>query len=117
MNRYPAWKYAIILIALVVGALYALPNFFGESPAVQVSVAKSSLKLDDATLGRVQDALKAADITADAVTLDGTSIKARFASTDVQLKAKDAIQKALNPEGAEGGHAGRTVQARGVAGR
>ncbi|MBK6570419.1 protein translocase subunit SecD [Candidatus Aalborgicola defluviihabitans] len=104
MNRYPAWKYAIILIALVVGALYALPNFFGESPAVQVSVAKSSLKLDDATLGRVQDALKAADITADAVTLDGTSIKARFASTDVQLKAKDAIQKALNPEGAEGSY-------------
>ena len=104
MNRYPAWKYAIILIALVVGALYALPNFFGESPAVQVSVAKSSLKLDDATLSRVQDALKAADITADAVTLDGTSIKARFASTDVQLKAKDAIQKALNPEGAEGSY-------------
>ena len=104
MNRYPVWKYAIILIALVVGALYALPNFFGESPAVQVSVAKSSLKLDDATLGRVQDALKAADITADAVTLDGTSIKARFASTDVQLKAKDAIQKALNPEGAEGSY-------------
>ena len=98
MNRYPVWKYAIILIALVVGALFALPNLFGESPAVQVSIAKASLKLDAAAVSRVEEALKAADITAEAVTLDGTSIKARFASTDVQLKAKDAIQKALNPD-------------------
>ena len=98
MNRYPVWKYAILLIALVVGGLFALPNLFGESPAVQVSIAKASLKLDAAAVGRVEEALKAADITADAVTLDGTSIKARFASTDVQLKAKDAIQKALNPD-------------------
>jgi preprotein translocase subunit SecD len=98
MNRYPVWKYAIILIALVVGALFALPNLFGESPAVQVSIAKASLKLDAAAVSRVEEALKAADIAAEAITLDGTSIKARFASTDVQLKAKDAIQKALNPD-------------------
>jgi preprotein translocase subunit SecD len=98
MNRYPVWKYAIILIALVVGGLYALPNLFGESPAVQVSVAKSSLKLDAAALTRVEDALKTAGIAPDAVSLEGTSIRARFASTDVQLKAKDAIQKALNPD-------------------
>ncbi len=98
MNRYPVWKYAIILIALVVGGLYALPNLFGEAPAVQVSIAKASLKLDAAALARVEAALKAADIVPDAVTLEGTSIKARFGSTDVQLKAKDAIQKALNPD-------------------
>jgi preprotein translocase subunit SecD len=97
MNRYPVWKYAIILIALVVGALYALPNVFGEAPAVQVSAAKPNLKLDAATLSRVEDTLKAVGITADAVALEGASIKARFGSTDVQLKAKDAIQKALNP--------------------
>jgi len=101
MNRYPVWKYAIILIALVVGGLYALPNLFGEAPAVQVSVAKATLKLDAATLTRVEDALKAASITPDAVALDGASIKARFPSTDVQLKAKDAIQKALNPDAAD----------------
>ncbi|MBI2747899.1 MAG: protein translocase subunit SecD [Burkholderiales bacterium] len=101
MNRYPVWKYAIILIALVVGGLYALPNLFGEAPAVQVSVAKAALKLDAVALTRVEDALKAASITPDAVALDGTSIKARFASTDVQLKAKDAIQKALNPDAAD----------------
>jgi preprotein translocase subunit SecD len=101
MNRYPVWKYAIILIALVVGGLYALPNFFGEAPAVQVSVAKASMKLDAAALARVEEVLKTAGIAADAVSLDNTSIKARFASTDVQLQAKDALQKALNPDAAE----------------
>ena len=98
MNRYPVWKYAIIVIALLVSALYALPNVFGEAPAVQVSVAKASMKLDVAALTRVEEALKGAGIAADAVTLDGASIKARFANTDAQLKAKDAIQKALNPD-------------------
>ena len=101
MNRYPVWKYAILVIALLVGVLYALPNLFGESPAVQISVAKASLKLDAGALGRVEDALKSAGIVADAVALDGNSIKARFSSTDVQLKAKDAIQKALNPDGSD----------------
>ena len=98
MNRYPVWKYAIILVALVVGGLYALPNVFGEAPAVQVSTAKSSLTLNSATLAQVEDALKSAGITADAVSLDGNSIKARFGSTDVQLQAKDALQKVLNPD-------------------
>lgn len=98
MNRYPIWKYAIILIALVVGALYALPNFFGEAPAVQVSAAKVTFKVDRSTQTRVEDALKAAGLVADLVTLDGNSVKARFGNTDAQLKAKDAIQKALIPD-------------------
>jgi preprotein translocase subunit SecD len=101
MNRYPVWKYAIILIALLVGGLYALPNLFGESPAVQVSVAKAGMRLETASLTRVEDALKAAGLTPDALALDGSSIKARFSNTDTQLKAKDAIQKALNPDPAE----------------
>ncbi|APW44447.1 protein translocase subunit SecD [Rhodoferax saidenbachensis] len=98
MNRYPVWKYAIILVALLVAGLYALPNFFGESPAVQVSTAKASIKMDAAALGRVEEALKAAGITAEAVSLDGTSIKARFPNTDAQITAKDVIQKAFNPD-------------------
>ena len=53
MNRYPLWKYAIIVIALLVGSLYTLPNFFGEAPAVQVSAAKSSVKVDLAVQERV----------------------------------------------------------------
>ena len=101
MNRYPVWKYAIIVIALLVGLVYTLPNFFGEAPAVQVSAAKASQKVDNATLARVEDALKAAGLAADAISLENGSVRARFATTDDQLKAKDAIQKALLPEGAE----------------
>ena len=101
MNRYPVWKYAILLIALLVGGLYALPNVFGESPAVQVSVAKAGLRLDTASLARVEEALKAAGLVPDALALDGASIKARFSNTDTQLKAKDAIQKALNPDASD----------------
>jgi preprotein translocase subunit SecD len=98
MNRYPVWKYAIIVIALLVGAIYTLPNFFGEAPAVQVSSAKSVVKVDSATEGRVQDALAKAGIQPEAVTLDAGSVKVRVSSTDIQLKAKDALQRALNPD-------------------
>lgn len=104
MNRYPAWKYAIILIALLVGSLYTLPNFFGEAPAVQVSAAKAAIKVDSGTQARVEQALTAAGIIADAISLEGSSIKARFGNTDVQLKAKDAIQKALVPDASDPGY-------------
>ena len=103
MNRYSVWKYVIIVIALVLGFFYTLPNFFGEVPAVQVSPARSSVKLDTAVLARVEAALKDAALDAGAITLDGGSLKARFANTDEQLKAKDAIQKALNPDPTEPG--------------
>ncbi len=98
MNRYPLWKYAIILIALLVGALYTLPNFFPEAPAVQVSSVKVAVKVDSGTLARVEEVLKAAGLVADRVSLDGSSVRARFGSTETQLKAKDAIQKALIPD-------------------
>ena len=93
MNRYPVWKFTIIVIALLLGVVYTLPNFFGEAPAVQVSSSKMSSKVDVATLTRVEDALKSANVPSVAVTLEGTSIKARFETTEQQLKAKDAIQK------------------------
>ncbi len=98
MNRYPVWKYVIIVLALVLGGLYALPNFFGESPAVQVSAAKPLVKIDAGTLVQVQAALKTAALEPDLLALDGASVKARFTSTDSQLKAKDAIQRALVPD-------------------
>ncbi|MDD2881563.1 MAG: protein translocase subunit SecD [Rhodoferax sp.] len=104
MNRYPVWKYVVILIALVVGFVYALPNFFGESPAVQVSAAKPLVKVDTGTLAQVEAALKAAGVAADVVTLEGASIKVRLANTDAQLKAKDAIQKALVPDAGNTGY-------------
>ncbi len=98
MNRYPAWKYAILLIALLVGLVYTLPNFFGEAPAVQVSSAKSVVKVDASLVGRVEQALAAAGAGADFVQLEGTSVRARFADTDTQIKARDTIDRALNPE-------------------
>jgi preprotein translocase subunit SecD len=98
MNRYPIWKYAIILIALVLGTVYTLPNFFGEAPAVQVSSAKVVVKIDSSTLSRVEETLKTAGIAANQITLDATSIKARFDNTELQLRAKDALQKALIPD-------------------
>jgi preprotein translocase subunit SecD len=101
MNRYPVWKYAILLIALVVAGLYALPNLFGESPAVQVSPAKAIVKLDPTSMVKVEEILKAAGLSPDAISLDNGSIKARFSNTDAQLKAKDALQKALNPDAAD----------------
>ncbi|SDD77018.1 preprotein translocase subunit SecD [Variovorax sp. CF079] len=98
MNRYPVWKYAIIVIVLLVGLIYALPNFFGEAPAVQVSAGKSTVKVDAGTQARVAEALKAAGLTPDLLTLDATSVRARFASTDDQLKARDVLQRALVPD-------------------
>ncbi|WP_428415819.1 protein translocase subunit SecD [Methylibium sp.] len=104
MNRYPWWKYAILAIALLVGLVYTLPNFFGEAPAVQVSSGKATLKVDATVVPRVQQALQAAGLQADFVQLDGASIKARFRDTDAQIKAKDAIAKALNPDPADPGY-------------
>jgi len=94
MNRYPVWKYAIIVIALLVGVLYTLPNFFGEAPAVQVSSAKSTVKVDNAVLQKVDAALAAASVKPDSLSLEGTSVRARFNTPDEQLKAKDVLQKA-----------------------
>ncbi|HSV54675.1 MAG TPA: protein translocase subunit SecD [Burkholderiaceae bacterium] len=104
MNRYPVWKYAIIVIALLLGALYTLPNFFGEAPAVQISAGKPAIKVDATTMARVEEALKAAGIASERISLEGSSVKARFDSTDTQLKAKDAIQKALVADPADPGY-------------
>ena len=95
MNRYPVWKYAILVVALLVGVIYTLPNFFGEAPAVQVSSAKSSVKVDEGVLTRVESALQAASLSPDVLTLEGNSVRARFNTPDEQLKAKDVIERAL----------------------
>ncbi len=98
MNRYPAWKYALLVLALLVGLVYTLPNFFGEAPAVQVSSGKATLKLDAAMAPRVEQVLTQAGLKADFVQFEGVSVKARFADLDSQRKAKDAINAALNPD-------------------
>ncbi len=101
MNRYPLWKYIVIAVALLLGAMYTLPNFFGESPAVQVSSGKPTIKVDAALLSRVEGVLKDARLETTGMFFDtgslSSTIRARFRDTDVQLQAKDALQRALNP--------------------
>ena len=98
MNRYPVWKYAVILVTVLLGLLYTLPNFFGESPAVQVSSGKATVKVEAAMLTRVEQVLAGAGISNTGLILDGASVKVRLADTDTQLKARDALLKALNPD-------------------
>jgi preprotein translocase subunit SecD len=98
MNQYPLWKYLLILVALALGLVYTMPNFYGESPAVQVQPLHSGLKADSALMGRVEAALKSASLNPDAVSLDATSVKARFVDTDSQLKAKDILQSNLGED-------------------
>ena len=95
MNRYPLWKYLLIGLTLVVAFLYALPNFYGEVPAVQVSPLKSTEKADQALLKQAEAAVQAAGIKSESAFLDGNSVKLRFNSTDEQIKAKDALQAQL----------------------
>jgi preprotein translocase subunit SecD len=98
MNRYTPWQYALVAAALVVGLTYTVPNFFGEVPAVQVQPQRATLKADSALMGRVEDILKKGGIAPAGVFLDATSVKARFADTDTQLKAKDALQSQLGED-------------------
>ena len=98
MNRYPLWKYLLVLFVLAIGLVYSMPNMFGESPAVQITTAKNSAKLDPATLKKVEDALKQENITFDAIFMDPTGVKVRFADTDTQIKAKDALKNNLGKD-------------------
>ncbi|HEV2220947.1 MAG TPA: protein translocase subunit SecD [Casimicrobiaceae bacterium] len=95
MNRYPLWKYIVIAVALVVGMLYTLPNFFPEVPAVQISSSKSAVKIDNALLGTIEDTLKSANIAYRGTELDSVGIKVRFNDYDTQLRAKDLLQSKL----------------------
>jgi preprotein translocase subunit SecD len=102
MNRYPLWKYLTVLVALVLGLLYTLPNFFGEAPAVQVSSAKATVKVEPEMQRRVEDILAQANITGTGSSFERSgpvgTVRVRFANTDTQLVARDVIEKSLNPD-------------------
>lgn len=100
MNRYPLWKYLVVGIALVVGLVYTLPNFFGESPAVQLSSAKATLKVDEKTRERVAAILHDAGIDNSGIFLDATGVKVRLLNADMQLQARDLLEKQFNPDAA-----------------
>jgi preprotein translocase subunit SecD len=105
MNRYPLWKYILIVFALLFGVLYTIPNFFGESPAVQISSAKATMKVERSTLAQVEDVLVKNGVTPDGMFFDlnGThgSVRARFRDTDTQFKAKAVLEKGLNADPAD----------------
>lgn len=102
MNRYPLWKYLTVLAALLIGILYTLPNFYGESPAVQIAGAKSTVRVDSSVLDTVEGILRSAQIPSTGGFFEQNgpvgTVRVRFDSTDVQLKAKDAIEQTLNPD-------------------
>ena len=95
MNKYPIWKYAIIALALVVSLLYAAPNLFGEAPAVQVTGARAANKVEAPLRDTLEAALKAAGVTPVSAELEGGLLRFRFPNEDVQIRARDIIQKAV----------------------
>jgi preprotein translocase subunit SecD len=91
------WKYAIIAIAILVSALYAAPNLFGEVPAVQVAGARASVKVDDELRAKLDEALKAANVAVTRVEMEHDALRFLVANTDTQIKARDVIQKNVGP--------------------
>jgi preprotein translocase subunit SecD len=105
MNRYPLWKYILILAAVLLGLLYTAPNYFVDSPALQVTTSKATVKVNSDTVGQVAATLKRDGIPAEGVALEGSgdtsAVRARFTSTDAQFKAKLALERDLNRDPAD----------------
>jgi preprotein translocase subunit SecD len=95
LYRYPLWKNLLILAVVLLFGLLALPNLYGEDPAVQVSPIDRKVNVDETTLDRVKEALAGANIDAKSVALEGDRLLARFRDTEVQIKAQDVIKVAL----------------------
>lgn len=103
MNRYPLWKYIVIVVVLMIGLVYTLPNFYGESPAVQVSSGKATVKVTEQTLKTVEELLQVADLHPNGVFFEQgaqqNTVRVRFEPTEAekQLQAREVLEKALNP--------------------
>ena len=95
MNRYPLWKYLLIGLVIVVSAIYALPNLYGETPAVQVSTNRQSIHIDQTTEQAVAEALKAANIQHNGMFIADGSLRVRLPNEELQSKARDAIEQKL----------------------
>ena len=102
MNRYPLWKYVVMLVALAIGFFYTLPNFFGETPAIQVSSGKATVKLTPAVYAQIEQTLTDNHIAADDISFDNNpnnaTVRVRLNDTDTQLHAKDLVSRALNAD-------------------
>lgn len=102
MNRYPLWKYVMVALVLIIAVIYTVPNFFGESPAVQVSGTNVTFKVNDQTLNSVETELQKANIPYTGAFLqtinNNGTVRIRFANTDDQIKAKDLLNSRLNSD-------------------
>jgi len=97
MNRYPLWKSVVVAVAFVIGLLYTLPNFFGEAPAIQISPNRATLKIDETTRTRVESLLNEAQVVTDGVFPIENGVMVRLKDTDTQIRARDLLEKTLNP--------------------
>jgi preprotein translocase subunit SecD len=95
MNQYPLWKYLLVLAVMIVGCLYALPNLYGDDPAVQISTSRASGIGDDVET-KVRDALQHGSLPVKSIERVEHSLRVRFKDTDTQLKAKQVIRDALD---------------------
>ncbi|MEX6160361.1 protein translocase subunit SecD [Proteus mirabilis] len=94
LNRYPLWKYLMLIFAILIGLLYALPNLYGEDPAVQITGARGTAA-NEQTLDQVQSLLDKEKIEAKSIALENGAILARFSNPDIQLRAREALLPAL----------------------
>ena len=101
MNRYPLWKYVLIVLVLLFGAVYSVPNLFKQSPALQVSSGKATVKVEAPMVEQVVKILADAQVPTEAVYFDhtqsGGTVRVRFHDTDTQTKGRDALQHVLAP--------------------
>ena len=110
MNRYPLWKYILIGIVLIIGLVYTLPNFYGESPAVQVTSGKATVKVTEQTLSQVETALANANLKPNGLFFEQgaqqNTIRVRFdpTQTEEQLRAREVIEKTLNSDPKDPSH-------------
>ncbi len=96
LNRYPWWKYLVVGLVVLIGALYALPNLYGDDPAIQISPARG-LQLDDVVFGRVQAGLAGAGVVVKSLELTPQRLLVRLTDTEAQLKAADVVESELGP--------------------
>ena len=98
MTKYPIWKYIIIIFVLIIGLVYTIPNFYGDVPAVQISGSHSATQIDTNSLATIEAYLTENDLTPVGQIFDGKTLKIKFSNTDIQLKARDVIQKHLGSD-------------------
>ena len=98
MNQFSSWKYFVIITTIILGIIYTIPNFFGESPAIQIMPTKAGEKIEVATLQIVENELKAAGIETIGTIIEQNNLKFKFQTAEQQIAAKSVSEKILGNE-------------------